>query len=243
MRVSRVPYGQQLQSLRYCRSKGGKNWGRLPESESSCMERTWGPSSSMQSNHGILAGEGARKRNTLISFSSCPLISCWCVSGSPNPAGIHRTRGPVHTLFMVSFLATKQNGQEWQADLEGPMDGSLGNKFDCFINWGFFSYFDLGFENVDFIPKTLFEYHLVWMWVTPPGIKGMWKTDCYSGKSRERGGEELEVVSGVLELRGSSGSAESQVLKPGVLGRSVVWVLWLRLCVLQSNLSVVTAFW
>lgn len=88
----------------------------------------------MQSNHGILAGEGARKRNTLISFSSCPLISCWCVSGSPNPAGIHRTRGPVHTLFMVSFLATKQNGQEWQADLEGPMDGSLGNKFDCFIN-------------------------------------------------------------------------------------------------------------
>lgn len=50
------------------------------------------------------------------------------------------------------------------------------------------------------------------------------------------------MVSGVLELRGSSGSAESQVLKPGVLGRSVVWVLWLRLCVLQSNLSVVTAF-
>lgn len=71
----------------------------------------------------------------------------------------------------------------------------------------------------------------------------MWKTDyCYSGKSRERGDEELEVVSGVFELRGSSGSAESQVLKPGVLGRSVVWVLWLRLCVLQSNLSVVTAF-
>lgn len=55
------------------------------------------------------------------------------------------------------------------------------------------------------------------------------------------GRDELEV-SGLLELRGSSGSAESHVLRPGMLRRSVVWVLWLRLCMLQSNLSVVIVF-
>lgn len=34
----------------------------------------------------------------------------------------------------------------------------------------------------------------------------------------------------------------SQVLRPGMLGASGRWVLWLRLCMLQSMLSVVTVF-
>lgn len=39
------------------------------------------------------------------------------------------------------------------------------------------------------------------------GIQGMWETDCYhSGKSHERGGggDELEVMSSLLELKGKS---------------------------------------
>lgn len=55
------------------------------------------------------------------------------------------------------------------------------------------------------------------------------------------GGDELEVVSGLLELRGVV-DVLSQVLRPGMLGASGRWVLWLRLCMLQSILSVVTVF-
>ena len=99
--------------------QSGKSWGRWPELKSRPSERTVGPGSNVQSGHGVLAGEGARKRNVLILFSSCPSISCWHVSGSLNPTGPQRTREPVHTLFMVSFQATKQGGQEWQAFWKG----------------------------------------------------------------------------------------------------------------------------
>ena len=126
---SRVPYSQQFQSLHYfitSRSNRAKYWERIPESKSSYMEGTVG-CSSMQPNHGVLAG--AKEINTLTSFSSCPLIFCWYTSGYPNPAGSQRAREPVHALYMVSFLVHKAR---WARMVSG---SGKANRFLGSILW------------------------------------------------------------------------------------------------------------